>query len=78
NNIVLEYRKKELVKLQLHDPVTGKGGEQKPLVASLQSKYALKTFQTEAAELQSAGGVVNTEANQVTVTLPEYRYTATP
>ena len=78
NNIVLEYRKKELVKLQLHDPVTGKGGEQKPLVASLQSKYALKTLRAEAAELQSAGGVVNTEANQVTVTLPEYRYTATP
>ena len=78
NNIVLEYRKKELVKLQLHDPVTGKGGEQKPLVASLQSKYALKTLRAEAAELQSAGGVVNTAANQVTVTLPEYRYTATP
>ncbi|QLM89878.1 inverse autotransporter beta domain-containing protein [Escherichia fergusonii] len=78
NNIVLEYRKKELVKLQLNDPVTGKGGEQKPLVASLQSKYALKTLQTDAATLTAAGGVISTADNQVTVTLPAYRYTATP
>ncbi|QMA56810.1 inverse autotransporter beta domain-containing protein [Escherichia fergusonii] len=78
NNIVLEYRKKELVKLQLNDPVTGKGGEQKALVASLQSKYALKTLQTDAATLTAAGGVISTTDSQVTVTLPEYRYTATP
>ncbi|QME64443.1 inverse autotransporter beta domain-containing protein [Escherichia fergusonii] len=78
NNIVLEYRKKELVKLRLTDPVTGKGGEQKPLVASLQSKYALKTLQTDAATLTAAGGVISTTDSQVTVTLPEYRYTATP
>ncbi|MFG3824463.1 inverse autotransporter beta domain-containing protein, partial [Escherichia coli] len=67
NNIVLEYRKKELVKLQLNDPVTGKGGEQKALVASLQSKYSLKTLQTDAATLTAAGGVISTADNQVTV-----------
>ncbi len=42
NNIVLEYRKKELVRLSLTDPVTGKSGEVKSLVSSLQTKYALK------------------------------------
>lgn len=42
NNIVLEYRKKELVRLTLIDPVTGKSGEVKSLVSSLQTKYALK------------------------------------
>lgn len=78
NNIVLEYRKKELVKLQLTDPVNGKAGEQKPLVASLQSKYALKSLKAEAAALQKAGGVLTTENRQVTVTLPQYRFTATP
>lgn len=33
NNIVLEYRKKELVRLTLTDPVTGKSGEVKSLVS---------------------------------------------
>ncbi|WP_256347872.1 invasin domain 3-containing protein [Escherichia fergusonii] len=47
-------------------------------MASLQSKYALKTLQTDAATLTAAGGVISTTDSQVTVTLPEYRYTATP
>ncbi|WP_422111122.1 invasin domain 3-containing protein [Escherichia fergusonii] len=78
NNIVLEYRRKILVKLGLLDPVTGEGGEAKPLVASLQTKYALKTLYAEAAGLTAAGGGLRTEGAQVTVTLPVYRQTATP
>ena len=56
NNIVLEYRKKELVRLTLTDPVTGKSGEVKSLVSSLQTKYALKGYNVEATALEAAGG----------------------
>ena len=54
NNIVLEYRKKELIRLSLLDPVKGKSGEIKPLVSSLQTKYALKGYNIEAAALEAA------------------------
>ncbi|EFP7778818.1 TPA: hypothetical protein JN730_003494 [Shigella flexneri] len=78
NNIVLEYRKKELIRLSLLDPVKGKSGEIKPLVSSLQTKYALKGYNIEAAALKAAGGKVSTSGKDITVTLPGYRFTNTP
>ncbi len=78
NNIVLEYRKKELVRLTLTDPVTGKSGEVKSLVSSLQTKYALKGYNVEATALEAAGGKVVTTGKYILVTLPAYRFTSTP
>lgn len=78
NNIVLEYRKKELVRLTLTDPVTGKSGEVKSLVSSLQTKYALKGYNIEATALEAAGGKVVTTGKDILVTLPGYRFTSTP
>ncbi|HAW8895970.1 TPA: inverse autotransporter adhesin YeeJ [Escherichia coli] len=78
NNIVLEYRKKELVRLPLTDPVTGKSGEVKSLVSSLQTKYALKGYNFEATALEAAGGKVVTTGKDILVTLPAYRFTSTP
>ncbi len=78
NNIVLEYRKKELVRLTLTDPVTGKLGEVKSLVSSLQTKYALKGYNVEATALEAAGGKVVTTGKDILVTLPAYRFTSTP
>ncbi|HGE9241865.1 TPA: Ig-like domain-containing protein [Escherichia coli] len=78
NNIVLEYRKKELVRLTLTDPVTGKSGEVKSLVSSLQTKYALKGYNVEATALKAAGGKVVTTGKDILVTLPGYRFTSTP
>ena len=78
NNIVLEYRKKELVRLTLTDPVTGKSGEVKSLVSSLQTKYALKGYNFEATALEAAGGKVVTTGKDILVTLPGYRFTSTP
>ncbi|EES6384240.1 inverse autotransporter adhesin YeeJ, partial [Escherichia coli] len=78
NNIVLEYRKKELVRLPLTDPVTGKSGEVKSLVSSLQTKYALKGYNVEATALETAGGKVVTTGKDILVTLPAYRFTSTP
>ncbi|EFA4283002.1 Ig-like domain-containing protein [Escherichia coli] len=78
NNIILEYRKKELVRLTLTDPVTGKSGEVKSLVSSLQTKYALKGYNVEATALEAAGGKVVTTGKDILVTLPPYRFTSTP
>lgn len=78
NNIVLEYRKKELVRLPLTDPVTGKSGEVKSLVSSLQTKYALKGYNVEATALEAAGGKVVTTGKDILVTLPAYRFPSTP
>lgn len=78
NNIVLEYRKKELVRLPLTDPVTGKSVEVKSLVSSLQTKYALKGYNVEATALEAAGGKVVTTGKDILVTLPAYRFTSTP
>lgn len=78
NNIVLEYRKKELVRLTLTDPVTGKSGEVKSLVSSLQTKYALKGYNVEATALEAAGGKVVTTGKDILVTLPAYRFTSRP
>ncbi|EFH4580887.1 inverse autotransporter adhesin YeeJ [Escherichia coli] len=78
NNIVLEYRKKELVRLTLTDPVTGKSGEVKSLVSSLQTKYTLKGYNVEATALEAAGGKVVTTGKDILVTLPAYRFTSTP
>ncbi|OSL25715.1 adhesin [Escherichia coli TA255] len=78
NNIVLEYRKKELVRLTLTDPVTGKSGEVKSLVSSLQTKYALKGYNVEATALEAVGGKVVTSGKDILVTLPPYRFTSTP
>lgn len=78
NNIVLEYRKKELVRLTLTDPVTGKSGEVKSLVSSLQTKYALKGYNVEATALEAAGGKVVTTGKDILVSLPAYRFTSTP
>lgn len=78
NNIVLEYRKKELVRLTLTDPVTGKSGEVKSLVSSLQTKYALKGYNVEATALEASGGKVVTTGKDILVTLPAYRFTSTP
>ncbi|EFC7750729.1 inverse autotransporter adhesin YeeJ [Escherichia coli] len=78
NNIVLEYRQKELVRLTLTDPVSGKSGEVKSLVSSLQTKYALKGYNVEATALEAAGGKVVTTGKDILVTLPAYRFTSTP
>ena len=65
-------------RLTLTDPVTGKSGEVKSLVSSLQTKYALKGYNVEATALEAAGGKVVTTGKDILVTLPAYRFTSTP
>ncbi|PCG31222.1 inverse autotransporter adhesin-like protein YeeJ [Escherichia coli] len=67
-----------IARLTLTDPVTGKSGEVKSLVSSLQTKYALKGYNVEATALEAAGGKVVTTGKDILVTLPAYRFTSTP
>ncbi len=81
NNIVLEYRKKELLKLTLNDPVPGRPQEQKPLVASLTTKYPFERFAVSApALLQAEGAKLDTDVQgrQITATLPWYNWSLAP
>ncbi|MGX5079620.1 inverse autotransporter beta domain-containing protein, partial [Enterobacter mori] len=75
NNIVLEYRKKEVLRLHMADLVTGYGGEQKSLGVSVTSKYGLKTIEWNAASLESAGGKIVQNGTDYAVVLPAWQAT---
>jgi adhesin/invasin len=71
NNIVLEYRKKEVIRLKTADLVTGYAGEQKSLGVSVTSKYGLERIDWSAAPLILAGGKIVQRGDGWTVVLPD-------
>jgi len=73
NNIVLEYRKKEVIHLKTADLVTGYAGEQKSLGVSVNSKYGLERIDWSASPLISAGGKIVQNGGDFAVVMPEYR-----
>lgn len=72
NNIVLEYRKKEVIRLKTADLVTGYAGEQKSLGVSVNSKYGLERIDWSASPLVAAGGKIEHNAQGWTVVMPAY------
>lgn len=72
NNIVLEYRKKEVIRLKTADLVTGYAGEQKSLGVSVNSKYGLERIDWSASPLIAAGGKLVQDGNDWTVMMPAY------
>ena len=58
NNIVLEYRKKEVIRLNVARQLAGAGGERKSLQVTVQSKYGLERIDWSAAPLLQAGGKI--------------------
>ncbi|MDC9615522.1 inverse autotransporter beta domain-containing protein [Xenorhabdus khoisanae] len=56
NQIVLEYRKKDLIRLMMEDRIRGYGGEVLPLDINVSSKYGLKEIVWDTARLAAAGG----------------------
>ncbi|AOM42120.1 inverse autotransporter beta domain-containing protein [Xenorhabdus hominickii] len=56
NQIVLEYRKKELIRLSMGERISGHGGEVVPLTVSISTKYGLKEIVWDTANLVAAGG----------------------
>ncbi|WP_380182553.1 inverse autotransporter beta domain-containing protein [Kalamiella sp. sgz302252] len=58
NNIVLDYRKNEVIRLSTASLVTGHTGEQKSLNVSVNSKYSLAHIDWSAADLIANGGKI--------------------
>ncbi|EDL8432105.1 invasin [Salmonella enterica subsp. diarizonae] len=75
NNIVLEYRKKDTIRLKTADLVTGYAGEQKSLDVSVTSKYGLARIDWDAAALNAAGGKIVQSGTDYAVVLPAYQTT---
>lgn len=76
NNIVLEYRKKEVVRLKTADLVTGYTGEQKSLGVSVNSRYGLERIDWDASALNAAGGKIVQNGRDYAVVLPAYQSSA--
>lgn len=76
NNIVLEYRKNEVIHLKMADLVAGYAGEQKSLGVSVNSKYGLARIDWAATDLIAAGGKILRNGDDWTVVLPAYRSAA--
>ncbi|MGC2927792.1 inverse autotransporter beta domain-containing protein, partial [Enterococcus faecalis] len=58
NNIVLEYRKRQLIKLNLPAQVAGKSANTVDLHYTIESKYGLGRIQWQDGALAAAGGAV--------------------
>ncbi|MEI2266776.1 inverse autotransporter beta domain-containing protein [Erwinia sp. CGal63] len=78
NNIVLEYRKEEVIKLSAAKLITGTAGEQKTLNVSVNSKYGLERINWSASALIANGGkIVAHSPTDYSVVLPAYHADAT-
>src|SRR5471032_2141669 len=74
NNIVLDYRKQETVKLVLPEKTSGKSRSTVPLTFKVQTKHALQRIDWDASTLVAAGGsITQVGSNQLSVTLPGYQ-----
>ncbi|EMU2052721.1 intimin-like adhesin FdeC, partial [Escherichia coli] len=74
NNIVLEYRKSEVIRIALPDRIAGKGGQTVSLgLVVSKATHGLKNVQWEAPSLLAAGGKITGQGNQWQVTLPAYQ-----
>lgn len=72
NDIVLEYRKKEVLKLFL-TPLEGPSGSSVQVNYTYQSKYPLNKFSCTAPEFVAAGGVINDLGGRhIQLDLPQY------
>jgi len=73
NNIVLEYRKKEVIKLRTAPLVTGLSGERKSLDVSVTAKHGLQEIRWQADSLLAKGGrIVHDGGEDYSVILPPY------
>lgn len=75
NNIVLEYRKKELVFLTLsQNTIIGSAGSSQIVNVKVAAKYGLQTINWDASTLTTAGGSLNQLDNtRFSITLPPFK-----
>ncbi|SQA97928.1 Invasin [Cedecea neteri] len=75
NDIVLEYRKQEVIRLALDQTrITGPAGASLPISAQVNNKYDLQTVTWSAGALEAAGGRLTAQdRTHFLVTLPPYQ-----
>ncbi|WNP32605.1 invasin domain 3-containing protein (plasmid) [Morganella morganii] len=73
-NIVMQYRKQELLRIALPPALSGEAAQTLPVTASvLKAKYGLKSLRWSAPELEANGGEIKpTGLITADITLPEY------
>ncbi|MDZ5641792.1 inverse autotransporter beta domain-containing protein, partial [Enterobacter sp. A103] len=72
NNIVLDYRKQEPIRLSLPAQAEGRALERIPLTVMVQAKYGLDHIIWQATGLESAGGKITGDGTQWFLQLPDY------
>ncbi|XTZ36565.1 inverse autotransporter beta domain-containing protein [Salmonella enterica] len=74
NNIVLEYRKAEVIRIALPNRIEGKGGQTVSLgLVVSKATHGLKSVQWEAPSLLAAGGKITGQGNQWEIKLPTFQ-----
>lgn len=73
NNIVLEYRKQDVIRLHVPGRVTGVGGQVIPLMLNVKAKHGLKDVGWDDAALLAAGGKLTGAGTQWLLTLPAWK-----
>jgi LysM domain. len=72
NEIVLEYRKQEVISLKTPSMITGESGETKTFSLNVHSKYGLDSIRWDDAALVSAGGKIIGNGQEYNIVLPPY------
>ncbi|EKN6178982.1 inverse autotransporter beta domain-containing protein [Yersinia enterocolitica] len=73
NNIILEYRKQEVIHLSLPTRVEGRTQQVIPVTLNVQTKYGLKDIVWDDADLVMAGGKLSGQGTQWQLTLPTWK-----
>ncbi|MDC9594430.1 inverse autotransporter beta domain-containing protein, partial [Xenorhabdus sp. IM139775] len=74
NQIVLEYRKREVISLAMDNLIIGHARDSKPLHISVNSKYGFRDIQWEAASLFANGGKIQHQGGtHYLLILPKYQ-----
>ncbi|MTC56852.1 MULTISPECIES: Ig-like domain-containing protein [Providencia] len=73
NHIVLEYKKNDVIQLNIANSITGYAGEKIPLSFTVASKYGLSHLKWNAETLVAAGGHIVQENGKYSLVLPAYR-----
>jgi adhesin/invasin len=73
NNIVLEYRKQQLIELSLPKEIAGESSATLPIAYKVQAKYGVAKIIWNKVALEAAGGkLVDTGNNNYQVVMPKY------
>lgn len=73
NHIILEYRRKELIRLALRERVEGTPGQEFSLVTGLQTRYPLQGIVWNAGSFLAAGGEISGSGTATQFILPAWR-----